>query len=203
MSEDCLSEDRAAKIRKSVLEKYRAVARAPGGHFAYPVGRESAARLGYAAEWLAAVPPETVERFVGVGNPYSLRKPAAGMHVLDAGCGCGLDTFVAALLTGSHGRAVGLDLCPEMLAWPRQAAARSAMSRVDFLKGSLEALPFADESFDLVISNGVLSLVPDKDRAFREISRVLRAGGALAAADLAVVESMPEKMLQDLDAWSN
>jgi arsenite methyltransferase len=192
----------AAEIRAAVQTRYRAVAQNPSGHFSYPVGRESALNLGYAPDWLEAIPSEIVDRFVGVGNPFCIRRPARGERVLDVGCGCGLDTFVAALLVGPQGRAVGLDLTPEMLARPRQAAARAGLSNLEFVEGSAEKLPFTDGSFDMAISNGALNLVPDKDAAFAEICRVLRPGGVLATADLLVRQTIPAEILADMDAWS-
>ena len=202
MLNECLSEQRQNELRSAVRDRYRAVARQPAGHFTYPIGRESALGLGYSPEWLAAIPSEVVERFVGVGNPFTVHQPATGDRVLDVGCGCGLDTFVAALLAGPAGRSTGLDLTAEMLEWPRKAATGVSLNNVEFQEGSAEKLPFEDASFDLVISNGVLNLVPDKDAAFAEIRRVLRPGGAFAAADLLVVESIPETVRASEDAWS-
>jgi len=203
MPNECAAKRPGEEIRRAVVTKYRAVSDQPSGHFPYPIGRESAERLGYEAEWLAAVPPDLADRFVGVGNPFGVLRPERGERVLDVGCGCGLDTFVAATLVGPDGHAVGLDLTAEMLAWPRAALAECGLRNLVFLEGSAEELPVADGSFDLVISNGVLNLVPDKVAAFREIHRVLRPGGVLAAADLVVVESVPEAVLADMDAWSS
>jgi arsenite methyltransferase len=198
-----LSPERAADIRIAIKTKYRSVSLQPEGHFPYPVGRESALSLGYETAWIDSIPVEVSDRFVGVGNPFGLRKPYPGAHVLDIGCGCGMDTLIAASLAGEEGRSIGLDLTEEMLGWARSAAA--AMGRrvkVDFLAGSADILPFADAAFDLVISNGALNLVPDKAAAFSEIARVLRPGGALAAADLLVMETIPPEVLASKDAWS-
>ena len=194
--------EREARLRATVQEKYRTVSRDPRGHFAYPIGRESLMRLGYASEWLAAAPPDVAEWFVGVGNPFSVRPVRRGERVLDVGCGCGLDTFVAGSLVGPEGQAVGLDLTAEMLERARAASARGAMPQLEFREGSVEAIPFADASFDLMISNGVLNLVPDKDRAFQEMARVLRPNGDFVAADLVVRQTIPEDLLASMDAWS-
>lgn len=193
---------RAAELRQAVRAKYRVVSDRPDGQFPYPVGRESAERLGYDAAWLAAVPDAVVDRFVGVGNPFRVRRPVVGEHVLDLGCGCGLDVYVAAHLVGATGRVVGLDMTAEMLEWARRFAGEWALGNVSFVEGAIEALPFEDGAFDMVISNGVLNLVPDKDAAFREIHRVLRPGGTFAAADLLVTESIPADVLASMDAWS-
>ena len=190
--------EQADELRRAVREKYKGVADEPRGPFPYPVGRASAIGLGYETSWLEAVPADVVDRFVGVGNPFRVGRPSTGARVLDLGCGAGLDVFVAALLVGAAGRAVGVDLTPEMLAWPRKHTARN----VEFHEGTVEALPFEDRSFDLAISNGALNLVPHKDAAFREIFRVLAPGGAFAVADLLVTSTVPEEVLQGMDAWS-
>jgi SAM-dependent methyltransferase len=190
--------EQADELRRAVREKYRSVSVQPQGPFPYPVGRASAEGLGYELEWLEAVPDDVADRFVGVGNPFIVRRPESGQRVLDLGCGAGLDVFVAALLVGAEGRAAGVDLTPEMLEWPRKHAA----ANVEFHEGTVEALPFEDGSFDLAISNGALNLVPDKDAAFREIFRVLAPGGAFAVADLLVTSTVPEEVLKGMDAWS-
>jgi len=191
-----------AAIHDAVRRKYQEVSRRPLGHFSYPVGRDSLRQLGYAPAWLAGVPSEVADRFVGVGNPFHLRQPEAGERVLDVGCGCGLDAFVSAHMVGAGGYFSGLALTTEMLEVARTAQSRLGLPNLAFVEGAADALPFEDEAFDQVISNGVLNLVPDKDRAFREIRRVLRPGGSLAVADLIVIETIPENVLKDLDAWS-
>ncbi len=202
MAGECPSRDRAAQIEAAVREKYRAVARRPDGQFGYPVGREGAERLGYEGAWLDRAPADVVAGFVGVGNPFGVRRPDAGQRVLDAGCGCGLDSYVASMLVGAAGAAVGVDLSEEMLERPRRGLPSWTPRNLEFRAGSIADLPFEDASFDLVVSNGVLNLVPDKDAAFREIARVLRPGGTFAAADLLVVADVPQALLADMDAWS-
>jgi len=188
-------------LHRSIRRKYRRVAERAAGHFVYPVGRRSALRLGYRAGWLEGIPPGIVSRFVGVGNPFSIRRPARGGVVLDLGCGCGMDVLVAARLVGPRGAVAGIDLTPQMLVPARRAAARRP--NVTFIEGNVETLPFETGTFDLAISNGVLNLAPDKDAAYREIRRVLRPGGILAVADLLVVETIPPETLAGMDAWSS
>lgn len=190
--------EQADELRRAVREKYRSVAQQPEGPFPYPVGRASALGLGYDPEWLEAVPDDVADRFVGVGNPFSIQRPERGARVLDLGCGSGLDVFVAAALVGAEGHAAGVDLTPEMLEWPWQHAA----ANTEFHEASVEALPFEDHLFDLAISNGALNLVPDKDAAFKEIFRVLAPGGVFAVADLLVTSTVPEEVLKGMDAWS-
>ena len=189
-------------LRRAVREKYAIVAAGGDGRFAYPVGRESARRLGYADADFAGFPDAVVDRFVGIGNPLRMRMPRAGERVLDVGCGAGFDALIASRKVGSSGRVVAVDVAPEMLAIPRAALHTWSPSNVEFREGSAEDLPFDDASFDLVFSNGALNLVVDKDRAFREIRRVLAPGGALAVADLLILEAVPADLVSDMDAWS-
>ncbi len=192
----------ARELRQSIRAKYRKVRESPSGLFSYPVGREGAIGLNYNPTWFNLVSRDVVDRFVGVGNPFKIRKPISGDRVLDAGCGCGFDTFIAASMAGPSGMAVGIDLTEEMLSVPRAAAGSFQKGNVEFLAGSLEQIPFNGGSFDLVISNGVLNLVPDKQSAFMELARVIRRGGALICADLLVIESIPQEILASVDAWS-
>ena len=197
-----LSRARTVELRDAIKEKYRGVAQKPGGHFPYPVGRASALSLGYESAWLDDVPRRVVDRFVGVGNPFRVRRPIPGESVLDLGCGCGMDVFVAARLVGPDGRAVGVDLTPEMIETAQQEAGDWPHGNAEFILGAVERLPFEDEAFDMVISNGALNLVPNKSAACSEAFRVLRAGGTFAVADLLVMESIPEDVLSNMDAWS-
>ncbi len=198
-----LTADGTSAIRDQIRERYRRVAACANGHFPYPVGRESLHRLGYEPAGLSALPAEVVEGYVGVGRPFAIRRPAAGERVLDVGCGSGVDTLLAALAVGPGGVAVGIDSTRAMLERPARAARSRRAGPARFVAADAEALPFEDDAFDLVVSNGVLNLVPDKGAAFREVRRVLRPGGCFAAADLLVVEDVPEAVLEDVDAWSN
>ncbi len=202
MSDKCFAGKWTEQLKSAVKRKYCGVSRKPEGQFPYPVGQESLERLGYPREWISAVPGDVVDRFVGVGNPFRIRPVRKGDRVLDIGCGCGLDSFIAALQTGQEGLVFGIDLTAEMLEWACRAKEKVLLENLHFREGSAEELPFEDASFNLVISNGVLNLVPDKESAFREIARVLRPEGNFVAADLVVVESIPEETLASMDAWS-
>lgn len=202
MSDKRLTAERAELLRSAVQNKYRAVASQPMRQFRYPVGRAGALGLGYESVWLDAVPTEVVERFVGIGNPFGIHRPRSADRVLDAGCGCGLDSLVSSVLVGERGRVIGVDLTQEMLSVGRAALDRWPLDNVEFSQSSVEKLAFETAFFDVVISNGVLNLVPDKVAAFRELSRVLRPGGIFVAADLLVDRAIPPEVLDDMDAWS-
>jgi ubiquinone/menaquinone biosynthesis C-methylase UbiE len=189
-----------AAIRQGITEKYRKVAVSPAGLFKYPTGEQSARALGYAAEIVSGIPQVVRDHFVGVGNPAALGPIVPGEAVLDLGCGGGFDAMVAAQLVGPTGRVVGIDLSPEMLAVASAALAETPYSWVEFRQGEGEALPFPDTSFDVALSNGVLNLIPDKPRAVREISRVLRPGGRLQACDIGLVRDEPPP---DKAQWSD
>ena len=202
MSIDTPSHERAEEIRSAIRSKYQKVSMSPEGFFEYPVGAEGALKLGYDPAWLSLVPAAVVSRFVGVGNPFSIRVPKPGDRILDAGCGCGFDAFIACSMAGASGKAVGIDASADMLAIAQSAAAEFMGGNAEFLEGSVEQLPFEDGYFDLIISNGVLNLIPDKLKAFKEIARVFRPKGALVAADLLVMETIPPEVLASADAWS-
>jgi arsenite methyltransferase len=203
MLERRLSAEEEESIRRTVKAKYRAVAEGTQGTFPYPVGRNSALNLGYEHRWIESIPQEVVECFVGVGNPFMIDRPRNGERVLDVGCGCGFDTYVASILVGDRGTAVGVDLTPEMLEVARRGLVSWTPHNIEFTEASAEQLPFADATFDLVISNGALNLIPDKDAAFRELSRVLRPGGRFVVADVLVDERIPDEVLDEADAWSS
>lgn len=193
---------RPEEVRELARRRYALVAAAPEGQFPYPIGRESAERLGYAAAVLDRIPGNVTARFVGVGNPFSLGAPTAGWRVVDIGCGAGLDSRFAAHWVGAAGQVIGVDLSPEMLAVARAWPAPEFEERVRFAEGDAESLPVESGWADLVISNGVLNLTACKERAFAEIARVLRPGGRLQAVDLVLVEELPESLRNDQFAWS-
>lgn len=147
------------------------------------------------------MPGTAVESFAGVANPFSLGRLEPGEHVLDLGSGAGTDSLVAAQMVGEEGRVVGIDMTPEMLAKARRAAGEMGAENVEFVEAEAERLPF-DASFDVVISNGVIDLIPDKDEVFAELFRVLRPGGRIQVADVTIQQPVSEEGRRKIDLWT-
>jgi arsenite methyltransferase len=148
------------------------------------------------------VPETAVESYAGVANPFSLGRLSPGERVLDLGCGAGTDTLVAAQMVTPEGHVTGIDMTPEMLAKARTAAAEMTAANVEFVEGDVEQLPFADQSFDVAISNGVIDLIPDKDAVFSGLFRVLRPGGRIQIADVTIQKPVSEEGRRDIDLWT-
>ena len=192
----------AEKLREEVKNKYREVAVDPDGEFHFHTGRYLAARLGYDADVVDALPDAAVESFAGVANPFSHGKLGAGERVVDAGSGGGFDSFIAAGQVEPEGRVVGIDMTEEMLAKSRATADAMGLGHVEFREGLLEDMPVEDGWADVVISNGVINLCADKRGVFGEIMRVLRPGGRLQFADIANGKPVPEEAIRDIDLWT-
>jgi arsenite methyltransferase len=190
-----------ALLKSEIKKTYAAVSEAPEQEFIFPNGRLWAEDLGYPEE-LAKVPDSAARSFAGVANPFSLGRLAPGERVLDLGSGAGTDSLVAAQMVGREGRVTGIDMTPEMLAKARAAAAEMGLTNVEFVEAEAEQLPFADESFDVVISNGVIDLVPDKDAVFSELFRVLAPGGRLQIADVTIQKPVSEEGRRNIDLWT-
>jgi len=190
-------------LREEVKSKYREVASNPNGDFHFHTGRRAARRLGYRLEQFDAMPEAAVESFAGVANPFSLRALQPGEKVLDAGSGAGFDCFVAAQQVGPSGRVIGVDMLDTMLEKARSTAHAMNLQNVEFREGLLEAIPVEDGWADVVISNGVINLCPDKERVLREIRRVLRPGGWLQFADIANGEDIPSAAVCNIDLWTD
>ncbi len=165
-------------LKREIKKTYASVSEQPETEFIFPTGRAWAEDLDYPAE-LAKVPDAAVESFAGVANPWTLGRLTEGERVLDLGSGAGTDSLIAAQMIGEHGHVTGVDMTPAMLTKARAAAAEMGATNVEFVESEAEQLPFPDESFDVVISNGVIDLIPDKDAVFAEIFRVLTPGGRI------------------------
>jgi arsenite methyltransferase len=189
------------RLRREVSEHYAEVARDPHGEFHFHTGRAATGRLGYGEELLDGFPEACVEAFAGVANPFSWGLPASGERVVDIGSGGGLDAMVAARAVAPDGQVVGVDMTPAMLERATRNAAAAGIDNVEFRPGLAEDLPVPDGWADLVISNGVLNLVPDKVAAYTEILRALRPGGRIQIADVCVEVEVPDDAKRDIDLW--
>ncbi len=188
-------------LKREIKKTYATVSQEPGKDFIFPTGRPWAEDLGYPEE-LANVPEAAVESFAGVANPFTLGRLERGERVLDLGSGAGTDSLVAAQMVGPEGSVTGIDMTPEMLAKARAAAAEMGVRHVEFVESEAERLPFADESFDVVISNGVIDLIPDKDAVFGELNRVLAPGGRIQIADVTIQNPVSEEGRRNIDLWT-
>jgi arsenite methyltransferase len=189
-------------LKSEIKRTYASVSQEPEKDFIFPTGRAWAADLEYPAALLERVPETAARSFAGVANPFSLGELEPGERVLDLGCGAGTDSLVAAQMVGSEGRVTGIDMTPEMLGKARAAAAEMSQGNVEFIEAEAERLPFADRSFDVVISNGVIDLVPDKDAVFSELFRVLEPGGRIQIADVTIQNPVSEEGRRDIDLWT-
>ncbi len=191
------------KIRDAVQEKYAEVSRSAAGKFNYPTGRDGAIRQGYDPAIIRSMPDELIVSFCGVGNPLKLGPIKAGETVLDVGCGAGFDLIVASGLVGPEGKVCGIDLTPEMAEKAKSNLRQYGVHNYDIQAAGAESIPYPDNTFDVVISNGVLNLSPLKEKCFREIYRVLRPNGRLQFADIVLKEDCSGAMCSTLEAWSN
>ena len=188
-------------LRDAIQKTYSDVSTRPEEEFIFPTGRPWAEDLAYPAE-LANVPEASVESFAGVANHFVLGRVEKGATVLDLGCGAGTDLLIAAQMVGPSGRAIGIDMTPSMLERARRSASEMGLENVQVHEGLIESLPIGDESVDVVISNGVIDLVPGKDAVFAEIDRVLKPGGRLQIADVIIHNEVSEDARQRIDLWT-
>jgi arsenite methyltransferase len=189
-------------LRTAIRAEYAAVAEHPDQGFHFHTGAHLAAILGYPEEWIAALPPGSVESMAGTGNPFALGELQPGERVVDCGSGSGADSLIAGRLVGPSGMVIGVDMTPEMLAKARRNAEVAGVLNVEFREGVLEALPVPDDWADVVISNGVLNLVPDKTVALAEFFRVLRSSGRIQLADIVLERPVPGDSKSDVSLWT-
>ena len=189
-------------LRAEIQKTYTDVAVDVEQEFIFPTGREWAQALGYPEPELSRVPDATVESFAGVANHWLLGTIESGQVVLDLGCGAGTDLLIAAQMTGSSGRVIGIDMTSSMLERAAASAREMGIEHVELHESLIEELPLDDASVDVVISNGVFDLVPDKEAVLDEIDRVLRPGGRLQFADVVIHHEVSEDARARIDLWT-
>ncbi len=190
------------QLREAIRQEYAEVALKPEQGFHFHTGRPLARMLGYDDHWLEGIPERSIESFAGTGNPFSLGILRPGERVVDVGSGAGIDSLITARMVGSEGWVIGVDMTPAMLEKARRSAYEGGFTTVEFRQGLAESLPVLDSWADVVISNGVLNLTPDKDAALREMARVLKPGGRLQIGDILVQKPVPESAKRDIDLWT-
>ena len=189
-------------LRQAIQEEYALVAQEPRRGFHFHTGRPLARLLGYDDAWLDGLPEASIESFAGTGNPFSIRALQPGEHVVDVGSGAGIDSLIAARMVGPTGHVIGVEMTPAMLEKAQRAAASTGLTQVEFRQGYAEALPVPDGWADVIISNGVLNLVPDKTTALREMARVLKPSGRLQIGDISVQLPVPASAKRQIDLWT-
>jgi SAM-dependent methyltransferase len=190
------------QLRQAIQEEYAEVARHPQQGFHFHTGRPLAALLGYDEAWLEGIPEGTIDSFAGTGNPFALGEISPGERVVDVGCGAGIDSLIAAKKVGSDGAVIGIDMTPAMLEKAGRGASQAGLTNVEFRQGYGEALPVPAGWADVVISNGVLNLMPDKAAALGEMARVLKPGGRLQIGDILVQKEVPQAAKDDIALWT-
>src|SRR3954451_18465628 len=190
-------------LRSEIQKTYTDVSAQPGDDFIFPTGRAWAETLGYPQPELANVPDASVDSFAGVANPHALGRIEEGATVLDLGCGAGTDLLIAAQMVGPAGHVIGVDMTAAMLKLAMASAREMGVAdRVELHESLIESLPLPNEEADVVISNGVIDLVPDKDAVFAEIDRVLKPGGRLQIADVVIHTAVSEDARKRIDLWT-
>jgi SAM-dependent methyltransferase len=196
-----ISLDERKKIEIGIREKYNQVAKSPEGQFKYPTGKKGLEKLRYDKTLIDKLPNAVASSYCGVGNPFSLGRINQGEQILDIGCGAGVDTIVAGLIVGPKGSVVGVDIVQEMIARAERNLQLMDLDNVNFQNASGENLPFSNDTFDAVISNGVINLIPDKEAAMSEIVRVLKPSGRLMVADQIAVGNVQKDIKARLANW--
>lgn len=189
-------------LRSEIQKTYTDVSERPNSAFIFPTGRAWAEELNYPKELLDRVPEAACESFAGVANPFAFGALNRGEHSLDLGCGAGMDVLIASQMVGVDGTATGIDMTPAMVEKAQSAAEEMGAANVTILEGDIEALPFDDDTFDVITSNGVIDLLPDKAAVFSEIYRVLKPGGRMQIADVTIQRPVSEEGKRDIDLWT-
>jgi SAM-dependent methyltransferase len=190
------------QLREAIHDKYTAVAETPEQGFHFHTGRPLALMLGYDSSDVDRLPRATVDSFAGTGNPFSMGSLRPGETVVDLGCGAGFDSLIAAAQVGPSGTVIPIDMTEAMVRRTREGAAALGLKNVHPRIGYLEEIPVADRSVDVVISNGVLNLTPDKVNAMEEVARILKPGGRIQIGDIVVHNPVPQDAKDDIELWS-
>jgi SAM-dependent methyltransferase len=189
-------------LRFAIQKEYEQVALEPERGFHFHTGRPLARLLGYPDEWLDKIPELSIESFAGTGNPFSLGELKPGDRIIDVGSGAGIDSLIAARMVAPNGEVIGIDMTPAMLEKASRASEESGLQNVEFRMGYAETLPIEDGWADVIISNGVLNLMPDKQAALKEMARVLKPGGRIQIGDILVQKEVPEDARGEIDLWT-
>lgn len=189
-------------LREQIKEKYSGLAAVPEASWHFNTGKPLARVLGYTEAEIESVPADIVDTFAGTGNPFSLGPLAPGESVLDLGCGAGFDSLLAARQVGPAGHVIAVDMTQAMLDKAQDGARQAGLANIETRLGFAESIPVADGSVDVVISNGVINLCPDKLAVLRELHRILRPGGRIQIADMVVHREIPQQVKDDIELWS-
>ncbi len=190
------------EVHEKVRRKYAEISCSIKERVKYPTGREGALSLGYDQTVIESIHPSIVESFCGVGNPFSLGPANPGETLLDVGCGGGVDLIIAEYSAGHEGRLYGIDLVPEMVEKARKNIMSIELTNTEIRLAGSESIPFGNDTFDIIISNGAIYLSPLKEKTYLEILRVLKPGGRLQFADAALKDDLPEKVVSLFNGWS-
>jgi arsenite methyltransferase len=197
-----LSPEDMDRIVEGIRKKYAEASITPQGLFNYPTGREGLKGLGYDSKIVETIPKPVIDSFCGVGNPFSLGPIHKGENVLDIGCGGGFDVIFAATVVGLKGKVTGIDVTPEMLERSKKNLQETSIENVTLKQATAEELPFPDNNFDVIISNGVFNLIPDKIKAFSEVFRVLKLNGRLMVADQILIGELSKEQKLSAESWA-
>lgn len=190
------------ELRSSIQYEYEGVALRPEEGFHFHTGRKLTGLVRYQDDWLEGIPESAIESFAGTGNPFSLGEIQPGEQVVDVGSGAGLDSLIAARMASPSGHVIGIDMTPAMLEKARRSAESAHLDNVTFRHGYGEDLPIDDGWADVVISNGVLNLMPDKETGLKEMARVLGPSGRIQIGDILVQKEVPDSAKRDISLWS-
>lgn len=197
-----LSTQDKERIAASIRKKYAEASKTPQSLFNYPVGREGLEGLGYDPNILKSIPKPVIDSFCGVGNPFSLGPIHEGDTVLDIGCGGGFDVIFAAIMVGPEGKVTGIDVTPEMIERSKMNLQETSVKNVTLRQATAEELPFPDNNFDVIISNGVFNLIPEKKKAFSEVFRILKLNGRLMIADQILIGELSKEQKLSAESWA-